>query len=132
MTQPMTTRDPGERMPDGTIYAGVSPYTGKPMYTTPADAPLTYIFSEAKKYAAGLAAHGYHDWRIPKKDELNVLFNNRAAIGGFKNAGSDHTGWYWSSLQANYGNPWAQRFSDGKQFCLSFADDDSSLRCVRG
>src|SRR5438552_817465 len=32
---------PGDRMADGTIYAGVSPDTGKAMYTTPADAPLT-------------------------------------------------------------------------------------------
>src|SRR5207302_7723214 len=29
----------GDRMPDGTVYAGVSPHTGRPMYTTPGDAP---------------------------------------------------------------------------------------------
>src|SRR3954453_23306138 len=32
---------PGDRMQDGTIFAGVSPDTNKPMFTTPADAPLT-------------------------------------------------------------------------------------------
>jgi hypothetical protein len=32
---------PGDRMEDGAVYAGISPETGKPMYTTPADAPLT-------------------------------------------------------------------------------------------
>lgn len=26
----------GDRMPDGTVYAGISPDTSKPMYTTPA------------------------------------------------------------------------------------------------
>src|SRR4051812_25965700 len=26
---------PGDKMPDGTVYAGVSPDTRKPMYTTP-------------------------------------------------------------------------------------------------
>ena len=31
----------GDRMPDGTIYAGTSPDTGTAMYTTSADAPLT-------------------------------------------------------------------------------------------
>ena len=31
----------GEVMPDGTVYAGVSPETGKAMFTTAADAPAT-------------------------------------------------------------------------------------------
>lgn len=31
---------PGTIVPDGSIYAGVSPDTGKPIYTTPKDAPL--------------------------------------------------------------------------------------------
>ena len=33
----------GASMPDGSIYAGVSPDTGKPMYATPKDAPMTAI-----------------------------------------------------------------------------------------
>src|ERR1700681_97067 len=36
----------GGKMPDGTIYAGVSPDTGQRMYTTPADAPGAYTWSE--------------------------------------------------------------------------------------
>src|SRR5260370_42273506 len=39
---------PGDKMPDGTIYAGVSPDTGKAMYATPADAPLTYTVNAAQ------------------------------------------------------------------------------------
>src|SRR5437016_938930 len=31
---------PGDVMPDRTIYAGLSPDTGKPMFTTVTDAPL--------------------------------------------------------------------------------------------
>src|SRR5260370_41766213 len=31
----------GDRMPDGTVYAGISPDSGKAMYATPTDAPLT-------------------------------------------------------------------------------------------
>ena len=46
-----TTLDkPGTVMPDGTIYAGVSPDTGKPMYTMRRDAPLACTFNEAGKY----------------------------------------------------------------------------------
>jgi len=120
----------GDKMPDGTVFAGISPDTNKPMYATPADAPLTMTFNKAKEYASQLDAHGHQDWRVPTKDELNVLFNNRAAIGGFNLTGSDPAGWYWSASQTNGWSAWDQRFSDGYQ------DNDtkgghSSLRCVR-
>lgn len=36
----------GDRMEDGTIYAGISPDTGKKMYTTSADAPLTMTWNQ--------------------------------------------------------------------------------------
>src|ERR1039458_8662323 len=45
------------KMPDGTMYAGTSPDTGQAMYATPADAPVTYSFSQAERYAATLDAH---------------------------------------------------------------------------
>src|SRR5205085_8274224 len=48
---------PGHRMADDTIYAGISPDTNKPMYTTPEDAPLTYTFNEARNYASKPDAH---------------------------------------------------------------------------
>src|SRR5947207_14645373 len=35
---------PGDRMPDGTVYAGISPDTHKPIYATPKDASLTFTF----------------------------------------------------------------------------------------
>ena len=78
----------GDKMPDGSVYAGISPDTGKAMYATPADAPLTYTFNAAQKYAAKLDVHNRQDWRVPTKGELNVLFQNRAAIGGFDESGS--------------------------------------------
>ena len=123
---------PGDRMSDGTIFAGISPETNIPMYTTPRDAGLTYTFNEAQKYAGGLnktKAHDHDDWRVPTKKELDVLFNNRAAIGGFDETGSYPAGRYWSSSQNNYG-AWAQRFSDGNQLDY-YKVNDSSLRCVR-
>ena len=83
------------------------------------------------EYAAKLDAHGHQDWRVPTKGELKVLYNNRAAIGGFDESGSVPAGWYWSSSHdfIDYG-AWAQRFSDGSQYD-SFKGSDSSLRCVR-
>jgi hypothetical protein len=120
----------GGEMPDGTIYAGVSPDTGKAMYAMYGSAPLTMKWKQAMEYAAKLDAHGHKDWRAPTKSELNVLYNNRAAIGGFDESGSDPAGWYWSSSQGTNGDAWAQRFSDGYQYNY-FKNYDSSLRCVR-
>jgi len=119
---------PGDKMPDGTVSAGISPDTHRPMYTTPAPAPLTMIFNEAEKYATKLDAHGHQDWRLPTKAELNVLFNNRAAIGVFYLQNS--SGWYWSSSQYNEWFAWGQRFSDGDQ-CSDTKNTHLSVRCVR-
>lgn len=119
----------GKRMPDGTVYAGISPATGKPMYAMPQDAPGTYRFNNAQEYAKKLAALGHKDWRAPTKNELNVLFNNRAAIGGFNETGSNPAGWYWSSSPCYGPNAWVQRFSDGSQNLPRHFI--SSLRCVR-
>ena len=121
----------GEVIPDGTIYAGVSPETGKAMFTTAADAPATCGFPEAQEYAAKLDANGHLDWRVPTRDELNEMYQNRAAIGGFEESGSDPGGWYWSSSQSSYRNAWAQRFSDGYQD-TSREHYYTSVRYVRG
>jgi hypothetical protein len=120
------------RMPDGTVYAGS--LDSKDIYTTREDAPLTHTFNEASEYAAKLNRDkylGHADWRVPTKGELNVLFQNRAAIGEFDESGSDPAGWYWSSSQYVDYNAWAQRFSDGNQ---NYGDviGEASLRCVRG
>ena len=123
---------PGEKMPDGTIYAGTSPDTHKPMYTTPGDAPLTMKWQAAMDYAKGLEAHGHDDWRLPSKNELNVLFNNRASIGGFNVSDYDPADaeCYWSGTQMNERYAWDQRFSDGYQI-YGDARIHSSVRCVR-
>jgi hypothetical protein len=120
----------GDRLPDGTVYAGNSPDTGKAMYAAPEDAPLTMKWKQAMEYAGKLDVLGHHDWRVPTKSELNVLFQNRAAIGGFDRSGSYPSGWYWSSSQATDYDAWDQRFSDGDQYCDD-KDSVSPLRCVR-
>jgi hypothetical protein len=65
-------------------------------------------------YAAGLArAHtggGYTDWYLPSKDELNKLYLNRIAIGGFADNG------YWSSSELVNFYAWFQNFFNGVQF----------------
>jgi hypothetical protein len=121
----------GDKMPDGTVLAGISPDTNKPMYATPADASLTMTFNEAQEYASKLAAHGHKDWRVPTKAELNVLFNNRVAIGGLEISGSNPAGWYWSASPGNRWDAWCQRFSDGAQHDNCHKDTHLSVRPLR-
>lgn len=118
---------------DGTVYAGMSPDTGKAFYTTPTDAPESYVWSEATAHCRALDAFGHQDWRVPTRDELDTEFNARAAIGGFNETGSVSAGLYWSSFandtRRNVG--WVERFSDGYQFRNHIGQYHASLRCVR-
>jgi hypothetical protein len=70
------------------------------------------------------------DWYLPSQGELNVLYTNRAAIGGFNLSGSFPAGWYWSSSEDANGHARLQRFSDGYQsYYTKF--NGLSVRCVR-
>lgn len=117
-------------MPDGSNFAAISPDTGKPMFVTPADAPGVYSWSSGTNYCTALDANGHRDWRMPTKGELNALFQNRAAIGGFNETGLYPGAYYWSSSPYYSYGAWTQRFDDGYQ---SYGNvyGDSSLRCVR-
>ncbi|MGV1010805.1 MAG: hypothetical protein ACOYBS_00005, partial [Flavobacterium sp.] len=65
----------------------------------------------ATTYAAGLAraynGGGYTDWYLPSKDELNKLYLNRVAIGGFAN------NYYYTSSEIGYDASWIQGFQYG-------------------
>jgi len=82
----------------------------------------------AARICGDLVLNGYSDWYLPSKDELNKLYINRAAIGGFS---SDY---YWSSSEGGNANAWAQSFGDGNQglgFKNNNADITISVRAVR-
>ena len=67
----------------------------------------TYAAKICRDYRGG----GFNDWFLPSKDELNKLYLNKEAIGGFSIA-------YWSSSEyIDYPdmNAWAQFFSNGVQ-----------------
>lgn len=116
----------GERLPDGTIYAGISPSTGWPMYTTSSDSSLFNSWTDAMNYAANVTMHGHDDWRAPTKRELHHLFTHRAAIGNFNEKGHLTRGRYWSSSPEDMTCAWAQSVLDRSQV------NTMALRCVRG
>ncbi len=124
----------GDRLEDGTVYAGISPTTQQRMYVVPADAPLTMTFNNAAKYAEDLEFGGHNDFRVPDKDELNVLFENKdkgALRGTFSEIDGSYTnGFYWSSDEFSPVHGLNQRFKDGLRMDTS-KYDRNLVRCVR-
>jgi hypothetical protein len=79
---------------------------------------ITSQGATATDYAAGLArglaGGGFNDWYLPSKEELNKLYLNRVAIGGFTGT------FYWSSTEGstssqNLNYAWGQFFTNGIQ-----------------
>jgi hypothetical protein len=68
-------------------------------------------------------------WRLPTKDELNMLYQNRSKIGG------DVSKTYWSSTEiglSSFGtyDAWLQFFGNGNQFTNS-KTYETNIRAVR-
>ncbi len=61
----------------------------------------------AARLCGDLVLGGYSDWYLPSKDELNQLYINRVAIGGFAN------NFYWSSTEYNDYFAWLFNFGFG-------------------
>ncbi|MBE0639396.1 MAG: DUF1566 domain-containing protein, partial [Bacteroidales bacterium] len=80
--------------------------------------------SIAAQICNDLVLNGYSDWYLPSKDELNKLYENKTAIGGFAPA------YYWSSSEYSSTNPWGQGFSSGDQAKLS-KNYGARVRAVR-
>jgi|GEM_PF-1921104 len=60
-------------------------------------------------YEVTVSGVTYDDWYLPSKDELNKLYGNKAAIGGFAND------FYWSSSGGLANGAWGQNFLSGGQ-----------------
>ena len=58
----------------------------------------------AARLCGDLVLGGYSDWYLPSKDELNLLYLNKVAIGGFASSS------YWSSTEANANEAWLNAF----------------------
>jgi len=74
---------------------------------------ITIILSSdgsAAQECFDLVLGGYSDWYLPSKDELNKLYLNKTAIGGFADS------YYWSSTEVDENYAWMQSFVDGYQY----------------
>lgn len=93
-------RENGDDGSGGWLYAGVSPDTHKPLFIAPADDGLAN-WSQAMDYAQS------ENVRLPSRNELKMLFNARAAIGGFA------PGPHWSSSEKDFRSAYTQDFDNG-------------------
>jgi len=66
---------------------------------------------------------GYNDWFLPSKDELNLMHNQKTAIGNM-------TYYYWSSSESTADAVWTQFFLTGQQV-LNYKGYDYYVRAVR-
>jgi len=78
----------------------------------------------AAKTCDTLSLNGYHDWYVPSRDELSLLWEKRDTIGGFVPE------WYWSSSEYNTNYGWFVYFPDGRQMYAN-RFNFIHLRCIR-
>jgi Protein of unknown function (DUF1566) len=112
----------------GTIVLGLtSNSTGRSntatMYSDNGNADGPY---QAASYCTTLSLGGHTDWYLPALGELEILYLNQGAIGGFNTSGT----YYWSSTEDGEVSAGSQRFSDGSQSGFS-KGNDQLVRCVR-
>jgi hypothetical protein len=65
----------------------------------------------AARLCGDLVLGGYSDWYLPSNDELNKLYLNRVAIGGFDQ--NENTQLYWSSTESGSSLAWGKDFYYG-------------------
>jgi hypothetical protein len=78
----------------------------------------------AASIAASYSLDGIDGWYLPSKDELNLLYQQKAVVGGFADFN------YWSSSEYNSSYAWSQLFYYGLQ---AYGNKDYTLpvRAVR-
>ena len=84
----------------------------------------------AAEICANLTSNGYDDWYLPSKDELNKLYLNRNAIGGFATAVSTASN-YWTSTELSISSAWFQSFYNGLQGETGGKFNSLRVRAVR-
>ena len=82
----------------------------------------------AARVAQNYDGGGFNDWYLPSKDELNKLYLNKTAVGGFDNGMPNS---YWSSSVSKVGPPWYQGFDDGFSDNFGHGTETRRVRAVR-
>jgi len=118
---PVTTRATGDGLYEGLKNSELISKTQGASSHSAAEICLSLTLTRQKEI--------FSDWYLPSRFELNLLFQQRSAIGGFNTS----SGLYWSSTESSV-NPetmaWEQEFKFGTQH-----EDDKDMpdqvRCIR-
>ncbi len=127
---------PGDKLPDGTIYVGISPDTNRPFYAAAEDAPKLMDQTEADRLAASFNVAGHGDWRVPSEAERDMLFKVKqegALKGTFNEEASNPASWYLSRPEfRGYNESDNERnFGNGdRDYAMKI--NKASVRFVRG
>jgi hypothetical protein len=81
-------------------------------------------WEKAQKICAAYKVGTYGGWRLPSKDELNIIYQNRKYLGNYTKGG------YWSATEEGKNGAMSQNFSNGN---MSKANKQTQLavRAVR-
>ena len=86
----------GEQQTIGHPYNDLPTFTfGERTYRVAPPADNTMTWSSANSYCQNLTLYGY-DWRLPTKDELLQMYQDRESIGGFNSS------YWWSNTLYGY------------------------------
>ena len=127
-TQQMSNFNIGQTFGGGIIYF-VDGTGQHGLISSTNDQNNSIDYFSANNLCQGLSLNGYNDWRIPSKDELIQLYNQRNVVGGFAISGYPD---YWTST------PWMNK---NPRFTVNFINgtinghdphrDNVSLRVIR-
>jgi hypothetical protein len=77
-----------------------------------------------------LEINGHSDWFLPSKEQLNLIYLHKGAVGGFVHASSASSN-YWSSSESSDGSAWIMDFSHFGSQTLDNKESYNRVRAVR-
>ena len=86
-------------------------------------------FEDAKKKCDDLNANGFDDWRLPTKEEFDLI-HPKLNFKKLGNAGIFKSTWYWTSSEIDKGNAWTHNLNTGMQSSY-FKDFKCNIMAVR-
>jgi hypothetical protein len=102
---------------------------GQGLLAAPKDLSSWMAYNESIVACSEYVLNGFDDWRLPTKNELILLYENKNKIGGFLN---EFGAVYWSSTSDGRNNyAWYIDFFDGEKDFGNHSYGRGPVRCVR-